>query len=164
MIAGLLVLALVATATGVVLARDNLGMQPPMIAHQWSRGPCGMDQLTEEERQEMQQQMEEFRQGLAEQYGIDLTDEERQEMQEQLQEKKQELRQQMEKFRQELAEQYGTDLMDEEREEIRQQMQEFRQELFKEYGISCPEGPPGAGEGGTGPRGHMGFQMPRFGG
>jgi len=102
LIAGLVVLALVATATGVVLARDNLGMQPPEgvqlpeIAHHWSKGPCGMNQLTEEQRQEVHQQMQEYRQELAEQYGVDLTEEERQEMQEQMRE-----------FRQELFEQYN---------------------------------------------------------
>jgi len=55
-IAGLVVQALVATAVGVVLARDTLDRQPPegnrspMIAPQWSEEECEMDQLTEEER------------------------------------------------------------------------------------------------------------------
>jgi hypothetical protein len=62
-----------------------------MIAHQWSRGPCGMDQLTEKERQKIQRQMEEFRQELAEQYGIDLIGEEREEIRPQMQEFRQEL-------------------------------------------------------------------------
>jgi hypothetical protein len=98
LIAGLVVLALVATATGAVLARENFGMQPsegvgsPMMAHQWSKGPGGcMNQLTEEQRQEMHQQMQEFRQQLAEQYGVDLADEERQEMHQQMQEFRQQL-------------------------------------------------------------------------
>ena len=91
LIAGLVVLALVATATGAVLARDNFGMQTPegvespMIAHQWSKGPGCMNQLTEEQRKEVHQQMQELRQQLAEQYGVDLTEEERQGMQEQMQ-------------------------------------------------------------------------------
>jgi Spy/CpxP family protein refolding chaperone len=189
LIAGLVVLALVATAVVAVSARNNLGMQSSMKAHQWSRGPCGMNALTDEEsatiqqelqdyrqtlltqygitlteeqidelrqamqeqRQEMQQQMQAFRQELFDQYDFPLTDEDRQEIQEQMQEQRQEMQQEM----QELFDQYGIDLTDEEREEIRQQMQEYRQELLAEYGISCPNGPLGAGEGGNGLRGRM---------
>ena len=161
-IAGVVVLALVATAIGAVSARNNLGMQPSTKAPQWSEGPCGMSKLTDEERQEIQQQMEEFRQELAEQYGIDLTDEERQEMQEQLREKQKELHQEMQDFRQELAEQYGIDLTDEERQEMQEQMQEFRQELFEQYGIASPAGSQFAGKGDHGPRGPIGRQMLGF--
>jgi hypothetical protein len=88
-IAGLVLLAVVATATGVALARDDLGMQPsedmqppdgnrsPMIAPQWSEGQCELDQLTDEEREAIQQQMQEFLQELREQHSGNLTDEER---------------------------------------------------------------------------------------
>jgi Spy/CpxP family protein refolding chaperone len=74
LIAGLVVLALVATAVGVISARNNFGAQLPP---QWTRGsgwmnqskynitsPCGnMSQLTEEQRQEVRQKIQEFRQG-----------------------------------------------------------------------------------------------------
>jgi len=168
LIAGLVVLALVATATGVVLARDNLGMQPPegvessMIAHQWFKGPGCMSQLTEEQRQEVHQQMQEFRQQLDEQYGIDLTEEERQEMQEQIQGKQQELHQQMQEYRQELAEQYGVDLTEEERQEMQEQMQEFRQELFEQYNITCPSGLQFVDEDGDGICDNLGPHMRGF--
>jgi DNA-binding transcriptional MerR regulator len=92
LIAGLVVLSLVATTTGVVLARDNLGMQPPegmqppIIAQQWPEGQCDeMDLLMEEEREEIQQQMEEFRQELREQYSDNPTEEEREEMAQEMQ-------------------------------------------------------------------------------
>ena len=74
LIAGLVVLALVATAVGVISARNNFGVQLP---HQWTRGsgwmnqskynitcPCDpMSQLNEEQRQEVRQKIQEFRQG-----------------------------------------------------------------------------------------------------
>lgn len=41
LIAGLVVLALVATAVGVISARNNFGVQLP---HQWARGSCWMNQ------------------------------------------------------------------------------------------------------------------------
>jgi Skp family chaperone for outer membrane proteins len=164
LIAGLVVLALVATAVVAVSARNNLGMQSSMKAQQWSRGPCGMNELTDDEKQEIQEKLQAFRQDLFEDYGIDLTDEEQiDEIRQAMQERRQEMQQQMQEYRQEQFEQYGIDLTDEEREEIRQQMQEYRQELLSEYGVSCPSGPLGAGEEGTGPRGHMmGLRMHGF--
>ncbi|MBN1761528.1 MAG: hypothetical protein JW878_00415 [Methanomicrobia archaeon] len=168
LIAGLVVLALVATATGAVLARDNSGMQPPegveslTGAHQWSRGPGCMNQLTEEQREEVQEQMQEFRQQLAEQYGVDMTDAEREEMREQLQEKQQEQHQEMQEFRQQLAEQYGIDMTDEEREEVQEQMQEFRQQLAEQYNITCPSGPQFVDEDGDGICENMGPHMRGF--
>jgi Spy/CpxP family protein refolding chaperone len=143
LIAGLVVLALVATAVGAVSARNNLGMQSPTKAQQWSRGPCGMSQLTDEEKQEIQEKLQAFRQDLFEDYGIDLTEE------------------QIDELRQ---------AMQEQRQEMQQQMQEYRQELLAEYGVSCPGGPLGVGEEGSGLRGHMGARMhgfrggPEFGG
>jgi len=136
LIAGLVVLALVATAVGAVSARNNLGMQSSMKAQQWSRGPCGMNLLTDEEKQEIQEKLQAFRQDLFEDYGIDLTEE------------------QIDEIRQ---------AMQEQRQEMQQQMQEYRQELLAEYGVSCPGGPLGAGEEGTGPRGRMvGLRMHGF--
>ena len=76
LIAGMVVLALVATATIVVLARDNFGTQPPVgiqplkMAHQGSRGPWCTNQLTDEEKQEIQQQLQEFWQQMRDQYNI----------------------------------------------------------------------------------------------
>ena len=91
-IASLLVLALIATATAVVLALGDVGMQPPegnrspVIAPQWPEGQCDdMNQLTEEEREEVQQQMHEFMQELREQYSGDLMEEEREAMNQELQ-------------------------------------------------------------------------------
>jgi hypothetical protein len=95
-IAGLLVLALVATAIGVVLAQDRLGQPPegigapegnrsPIIAPRWSDEECEMDQLTEEEREEVKQQMQEFWQELRDQHSDNLTEEERKAMDQELQ-------------------------------------------------------------------------------
>ena len=162
LIAGLVVLALVATAIGLVVARNNFGMQSPAGALQWSKGPDCMSHLTEEQRQAMHQQMQTFRQQLAEQYGIDLTDEERQAMQEQLQEKQQELHQEMQEFRQQLAEQYGIDLTDEERQAMQEQMHEFRQELFAQYNITCPSGPQFVDGDGNGVCDNLGTHMQGF--
>ena len=162
LIAGILALALIATAFAVVSAQITNDDAAPRGQGGWFGAHGGLGQLTDDERQEMQQQMQQFRQTLAEQYGIDLTDEEREEMQNRFQEKQQEQQQEMEQFRQELAEQYGVDLTDAEREEMQQKMQQFRQELAEQYGISCPAGPQFAGEGGFGPRGPMGREMQGF--
>jgi DNA-binding transcriptional MerR regulator len=111
LIAGLVVLALVATTSHTVLglAQDNLGMQPPegnrspVIAPQWPEGQCDdMDQLTAEEREEIQQQMQ------------DLV--------------------------QELREQYSGNLTEEEREAMEQELQTYWKQICKEYNISCPCG------------------------
>jgi DNA-binding transcriptional MerR regulator len=101
--AGLVVLALVATVMGVGLAQDlldeqpNEGMQPPegmlpseinrspLMVPRWSEEPCEMDQLTEEQRAELQQQMQDFRQELHELYGDNLTKEGREAMDQELQ-------------------------------------------------------------------------------
>ena len=81
LVAGILVLAVVATSIGVVTARGYFGAsasaQASMAEGGWSGGPCGMGQLTEEEREEMQeqmqemhQQMQEYRQELCAQYNL----------------------------------------------------------------------------------------------
>jgi hypothetical protein len=114
---GLVVLALVATATEVVLvlAQENLGlrpsegMQPPednrshLLAQPWFDEQCDdLNNLPEEERAEIQRQMEEFREGLREQYGDNPSEEERA-------------------------------VMD-------QELQTFWEQLCEEYSISCPDG------------------------
>jgi len=62
LIAGILVLALVATAVGVVSARNNFSGTAQTASGEQSFGQCWMNQLTEEQRQEMRQQMQEFKQ------------------------------------------------------------------------------------------------------
>lgn len=69
-VTGILVLAVVAAAIGVVAARNNFGMQPPAMDHQWSSGSRWINQLTEEQRQEVIQQMQEFKQQTCDQYNI----------------------------------------------------------------------------------------------
>jgi uncharacterized membrane protein len=71
MIAGILVVALVVTAVGVVSARNNHGGPAQTAAVEQSFGQCGMNQLTEEQRQEVRQQMQEFRQQLCARYNIE---------------------------------------------------------------------------------------------
>ena len=69
-VAGILVLAVVAAAIGVVAARNNFGMQPPAMDHRWSGGSWWMNQLTKEERPEVRQQMQETKQQICDQYNI----------------------------------------------------------------------------------------------
>jgi len=114
---GLVVLALVATATEVVLvlAQENLGLRPPegmqppegnrshLVAPPWFDEQCDeLNQLPEEERAEIQEQMEEFQEGLREQYGDNPAEEERAEM--------------------------------------NQELQTFWEQLCEEHSISCPDG------------------------
>lgn len=146
MIAGILVLALVATAFTVVSAQTNSGDSAPMGQGRRFSGAWGMSQLTHEEREDIQQQLQEYRQGLLEQYGITLTDEEQEAIREQLQEKREEIKQEMQEFRQGLFDQYEMPLMGEERQAIREQMQEKRdemqqemQELFEQHGIDLTD-------------------------
>ncbi|HDS45957.1 MAG TPA: hypothetical protein ENN68_07715 [Methanomicrobia archaeon] len=144
LIAGILALALIATAFAMVSAQITNEDTALREKGGWFGGHCGLGQLTDEERQGMHQQMEQFRLQLAEQYGVTLTDEERQEMQNRLREKQQEQRQELQQFQQELAQQYGIALTDEERQELQQKMQQFRLELAEQYGIDLPdEGRPG---------------------
>ena len=163
LIAGILALALgVTTAFAMVAAQTNSSGPVSMGVDGRLDGPCEMSQLTDEEREEIQQQLHEYQQDLLEQYGINLTVEQRGEIRRAMQGQQQEMRQQMEEFRKELFAQYGIDLTDEEREEIRQQMEEYREELFEGYGVSCPAGPQCAGGEGNGPRGHMGTWIQGF--
>lgn len=70
LIAGVLALALVATAFAVVSAQTNSGGPAPMAIGGRLGGSCGMSQLTDEEREEIRQQMQEYRQELFDEYGI----------------------------------------------------------------------------------------------
>jgi Spy/CpxP family protein refolding chaperone len=158
LIAGILALALVATAFAVVAAQSNSSGPRP-------GGPGEMSQLTDEERDAIQQQLQEYEQELLAQHGITLTDEQmdalQQAMQEQMRESHQNqfgpynctltdeereaIKEQMESQRverqqkmQALLAQYGINLTDEEWQGIQAQLQEHRQELLAAYGISCP--------------------------
>jgi len=84
-IAGLLVLALVATTIGVVSARNPYRFSNPMTADERPIGQCWMNNLTDEQRQEIRQTMQELResgatreeirvaiQELMEEMGIDM--------------------------------------------------------------------------------------------
>ena len=132
-VTGILVLAVVAAAIGVVAARNNFGMQPPAMDHQWSSGSRWMNQLTEEQRQEVIQQMQEFKQQTCDQYNITcpsgpmshLTEEERQEVRQKIQEFRQGQRQEVQEFMQQIGDQYnitrpsGTKFVDEDGDGIR---------------------------------------------
>ena len=115
-VTGILVLAVVAAAIGVVAARNNFGMQPPAMDHQWSSGSRWMNQLTEEQRQEVIQQMQEFKQQTCDQYNITcpsgpmshLTEEERQEVRQKIQEFRQGQRQEVQEFMQQIGDQRTT--------------------------------------------------------
>ena len=118
---GLIVLALVATATEVVpvLAQENLGPRPPegtqppggnrsnLVAPPWFEEQCDeLNQLPEEDQAAIQRAMEEFSA--------------------------------------ELREQCGDTPSDEERAAMDQELQTFWEQLCEEYAISCPDGPWGA--------------------
>jgi hypothetical protein len=118
-IAGIVVLALVASAIGVISARGNPGMQSPAKAF---KAPCWMDQLTEEERQGVHQQFQGFMQQICDQYNLtppsgplsNLTEGEKAEMKQKIQDFK---------------------------EQQRQEAQDFMQQICDEYNITCPSGP-----------------------
>jgi hypothetical protein len=67
LIAGILVVAVVAMAVGVVSARNNFSGPAQTSAGEQSFGQCWMNQLTEELRQELRQQIQEQRQELHQQ-------------------------------------------------------------------------------------------------
>jgi hypothetical protein len=120
---GLVVLAMVATATEVVLvlAQENLGLRPSegmqlsegnrshLVAPLWFDEQCDeLNNLTEEDRAAIQRQMEEFSEGLRVQYGDNPSEEDRAAMD--------------------------------------QELQTFWEQLCEEYSISCPDRPWGAGQ------------------
>ena len=151
---GLVVLALVATATEMVLvlAQENLGlrpsegMQPPegnrsnLVAPPWFGEQCDeLNQLPEEDQAAIQRAMEEFSA--------------------------------------ELREQYGDHSSEEERAAMDQELQIYWEQLCEDYSISCPDGyrpwgadrsgfnesvgpVPHAGENRSEPGGWVGFNDP----
>jgi len=114
-IAGILALALVATAFAVGTAQINSSGPAPMSTGGWLGGPCEMSQLTDEEKQEIEDQLQEYEQELLAQHGITLTDEQMDALQQAMQEQMQESR--MHQFGP-----HNCTLTDEEREEIQVQM------------------------------------------
>jgi len=169
-IAGILALALVATACAVGTAETTSSGPAPLGIGGWFGGPCEMDQLTDEEREAIQQQLQEYEQELLAQHGIVLTDEQMDALEIAMQEQREAMREERERQREEqqhklqaLLAQYGIDLTAEERQEIQAQLREYRQELFAEYGISCPGDSPGVGAGEQGQNGVRGRRMQGFG-
>jgi hypothetical protein len=104
----ILVLAVISGSIGVISAQKHFGMQAPAMGHQWFDGAGWMSQVTEEQRDDVRQQMQMFRQGQIN----DTRD-----------------------FRQQICDQYNlscpgdplSNLTEEERAEVQQQIQEFRQ-------------------------------------
>jgi len=189
LIAGVLALALVATAFAVGTAQNTSSGPGPMGTGGSCSCPCNMSQLTDEQKQAIEDQLQDYEQNLLAEYGIILTDEQMDALQQAIQEQRQESRQhqfgphnyaltdeerqelkeQMESQRearqqklQELLDQYGIDLTNEEWQEIREQLREYRQELLEEYGISCPCEPFGAGTQYQGQNGGIGQGMQGF--
>ena len=172
LIAGILALALVATAFAVGTAQNTSSGPGPLGTGGSRSCPFNMSQLTDEQKQAIEDQLQDYEQNLLAEYGITLTDEQMDALQQAIQEQRQESRQhqfgphnggltdeereelkeQRESQReerqqklQELLDQYGIDLTNEEWQEIREQLREYRQELLSEYGISCPGEPLGVG-------------------
>ncbi len=142
-IVSILVLAVIASSIGVVSAQKHFGMQAPAMGHQWSGGFGWMNQLTEEQRDGVRQQMHDFQQQICDQYNLsgpggplsNLTEEERAEVQQQMRMFRQAQRNDTREYRQQICDLYNlscpggplSNLTDEERAEVQQQMQVFRQ-------------------------------------
>jgi 4-hydroxy-3-methylbut-2-enyl diphosphate reductase IspH len=62
LVAGILVLVLVATAIGAVSAQNNFGVQSHTMANQCSGSQCLMNQLNDQQQQELCQQTQERQQ------------------------------------------------------------------------------------------------------
>ena len=139
LIAGIVVLALVVTAFTVISAQTNSGDSAPMGQGGRFGGAWGMNQLTDEEREDIQQQLQDYRQDLLGQYGITLTEEQREAIRQAMQEQRQGMRQQMHEFRQGLFDHYEKPLTAEEREEIREQMQTQKEEMQQEMQELCEQ-------------------------
>jgi hypothetical protein len=142
-IGSILVLALVASSIGVVSSQKPFGMQAPAMGHQWFGGSGWMNQLTEEQKADVWDQMHELQQQICDQYNLscpggplsNLTEEERAEVQEQIQEFQQAQRNDTRVFYQQICDLYNlscpggplSNLTEEERAEVQEQIQEFRQ-------------------------------------
>ena len=139
----ILVLAVIAGSIGVISAQKPFGMQAPAEGHQWFGGAGWMSQLTEEQRDDVGQQMLDFQQQICDQYNLsrpggqlsNLTDEGRADIRQQMRMFQQGQRNDTRDFRQQICDQYNlscpegplSNLTDDERADIRQQIQEFRQ-------------------------------------
>lgn len=168
--AGILALALVATAFAVVAAQTCSSGPAPRGTGGWLGGPGAMNPLTDEEKQELEDRIQEYEQELLAQHGIVLTDEQMDALEQAMQEQREAMREERERQREEqqhklqaLLAEYGIDLTAEERQEIQAQLREYRQELFAEYGITCPGDSPGAGAGEQEQRGVRCRHMQGFG-
>jgi len=153
LIVGILVLTLVASSIGVIAARNNFGMQPPAFNKPGGFG--WMDQLTEEERDDLWQQMQDFRQHICDQYNLtcpsgplgNLTEEERAEVRQKMRDFKQKQRNETQEFRQKQKE----------------DAEAFRQQISDQYNITLPSGPRFLDEDGNATRGVKGPQKRGFG-
>ncbi|NAS88425.1 hypothetical protein C4E24_01605 [ANME-1 cluster archaeon AG-394-G21] len=142
-IGSILVLAVIACSIGVISAQKPFGMQAPAEGHQRFGGAGWMNQLTEEQRDDVRQQMHEFQQQICDQYNLslpsgplsNLTDEERADVRQQMRMFQRGQRNDTKEFRQQICDQHNlscldgplSNLTDEERTEVQQQIHEFRQ-------------------------------------
>ena len=138
-IAGLLVLALVATTIGVVSAHNINGFSNPMTADERPIRLCWKNNLTDEQRQEIRQTVKELRDSEATPEEIRVT-----------------MKNLLEEMGVDLKENpcVRMDLTEEQKDKVHQTMQELResgatpeeirlemQELFEEMGIDMGENP-----------------------
>jgi Spy/CpxP family protein refolding chaperone len=144
LIAGILAMALVATAFAVGAAQTNSNGPAPRGTGGSCSGPCNMSQLTDEQKQAIEDQLQEYEQELLKDYGIVLTDEQMDALQQAIQEQMQESRQNQ--FGGPQQNQFGPHnctMTDEELEEMKAQRESERearqqkmQELLEQYGIN----------------------------
>ena len=156
----ILVMAVIAGSIGVISAQKHFGMQAPAEGHQWFGGAGWMSQLTEGQRDDVRQQMHEFRQQICDQHNLtcpegplsNLTDEERTEVQQQIHEFRQGQRNATHVFHQ----------------AQKQEAEEFWQQICDQYNITDSIGPKfmyGDGHGFLGNKGsHKQGHGPGFGG
>ncbi len=159
-IGSILVLAVIAGSIGVISAQKHFGMQAPAMGHQRFGGAGWMSQLTEEQRDDVQQQMHDFRQQICDQHNLscpggplsNLTDEERADVQQQIHEFRQGQRNATQVFHQ----------------AQKQEVEVFWQQICDQYNITDSIGPRfmyGDGHGFLGNKGsHKQGHGPGFGG
>ena len=131
LIAGILVLALVATSFGVITAKNPFSMQAP--AFNKSGGSGWMDQLTEEQQDDLWQQMKDFKQQICVQYNLTCPSDPLNNLTE---EEKAEVRQKMGEFKQK---QYNETL--EFKQKQKDDAEAFRQQICDQYNITLPSAP-----------------------
>lgn len=154
-IGSILVLALVASSIGLVSAQKPFGMQAPAMVHQWFGGSGWMNQLTEEQRDDVRQQMHEFQQQICDLYNLscpggplsNLTEEERADV-----------RQQMGVFRQ--AQRNDSRGF---QQSQKQEAEQFWQQICDQYNITYSIGPGFMYGDGYGFRGNKGSHKPGHG-